>query len=611
MALVATLCGGCEAWFATQTEPAQPGSVTAVVTETVGPVLAAAARPLNAGDGPALDALGVTTADALPTQDIGGQDTDAVETDGSDAAAGADSFPPFPPAKIAWGECPNVTMSEKLNCGTMPVPLDWSKPNGKKLTISVWRVPALYGGISNLWLLNGGPGGSGYSLMGMAAHLQAALPTTDLYFPDHRGTGPTARLDCPIAESQSSPDGAGITIDEMPLCAQALSNTWGKDLDHFTTQAAARDVVALMKAMPAPGKRSLMGISYGTYWAIRVMALAPDVADAVVLDSICPPGICQTKDYNPSHDVVAKQYMQACAKDPICGKHLGEDPWAVLTGLSAKFADGHCSAAGSLADWSELRFYFGSLIQWMALRPLVPALVHRLNRCSTGDLAALKHFLAYAKTNWGSNGLPGNGELHNSGSLGVHIRLSELSGNPPSTSKEIMDASKNAVVIANDGVWYAKVNQIWPRYPYPAEAAVWKPYKGSVLLVNGTYDPQTPVAWAELGKSVYNAPGQHVVLFPGIAHGIYYAAKTPSGVYCGREVIASYLLNGKPNAACIQNINQPVYHMEQGWALALLGTHNLWDNPSKSDSLATGLPNPAAIVALRKALSDRLWPRLR
>ncbi len=84
---------------------------------------------------------------------------------GASAAPAADSAGA---AKITWGQCASPGLQRRgAECGLLDVPLDYSKPNGKKIQIAVSRIKAKVAAkdYQGIMLVNpGGPGGSGLTL---------------------------------------------------------------------------------------------------------------------------------------------------------------------------------------------------------------------------------------------------------------------------------------------------------------------------------------------------------------------------------------------------------------------------------------------------------------
>ena len=62
---------------------------------------------------------------------------------GAMAAPGAPAADSAGAAKIAWGQCESPSLQRRgAECGLLDVPLDYSKPNGKKIQLAVSRIKA-------------------------------------------------------------------------------------------------------------------------------------------------------------------------------------------------------------------------------------------------------------------------------------------------------------------------------------------------------------------------------------------------------------------------------------------------------------------------------------
>ena len=77
-----------------------------------------------------------------------------------------------------------------------------------------------------LWLLYGGPGGSGVTDLDLlAGDLPATVPDLDYVSLDHRGVGESERLGCRAQESPDSEEGAYVSEAEWPSCIASLTIT--------------------------------------------------------------------------------------------------------------------------------------------------------------------------------------------------------------------------------------------------------------------------------------------------------------------------------------------------------------------------------------------------
>jgi len=213
------------------------------------------------------------------------------------ASAAARSLPEYAQQKPAWHRCGSATPAA-FQCATLKVPLDYSRPDGKKIDVAISRIkassPAERRGV--LLLNPGGPGGSGLDL---PESLRTAIPKSvtkkyDLIGFDPRGVG------------ASSPLGCGLTADEenwqrpYKAAAYAKDVKWartvaekcdakqGDTLRHITTRNTARDM-DVVRAVLGEKKISYLGYSYGTYLGAVYTQMFPRRTDRFVLDSAIDP----------------------------------------------------------------------------------------------------------------------------------------------------------------------------------------------------------------------------------------------------------------------------------------------------------------------------------
>ncbi len=163
-------------------------------------------------------------------------------------------------------------------------------------------------------------------------------PGTDIFIPDHRGTGYsdflvlTLRCDTVATNRfQYCPESSGLNG-----CVDYVNAKYKNTVQFFTTSNAAMDVIYGMKLTKSIFDYQftyLYGISYGTYWSNRLLVIAPTVPDAVVLDGICPPTLCRFDTYDEDLNDVGMDFMSQCGTDPTCVNNLGLQPSNALTML--------------------------------------------------------------------------------------------------------------------------------------------------------------------------------------------------------------------------------------------------------------------------------------
>ena len=130
--------------------------------------------------------------------------TSPSSSQGADAGTSTEAGPTTEP--VAWTPCPlhSEGTGTTVECATIKAPLDAAAPNGPTIDVFVKRYrPAGGKSLRALWMLQGGPGGSGYPFEGISESIATKFPDVDFYIPDHRGTGRSTRLGCPTQEAES------------------------------------------------------------------------------------------------------------------------------------------------------------------------------------------------------------------------------------------------------------------------------------------------------------------------------------------------------------------------------------------------------------------------
>src|SRR3954451_2211178 len=154
-------------------------------------------------------------------------------------------------AKIAWSKC----FGGPFQCGTLQVPLEYSKPNGTTISLAIVKLPATDAPhrIGSLLLNPGGPGGSGVDYVvgaGPVLYTPEVRARFDLVGFDPRGVARSAPLRCfgtiNQAVSTFSPFAFPMTRDEL---SQSIANDGrllsacdrrgGGSADHIATRAAS------------------------------------------------------------------------------------------------------------------------------------------------------------------------------------------------------------------------------------------------------------------------------------------------------------------------------------------------------------------------------------
>lgn len=229
-----------------------------------------------------------------------------------------------PPA-IRWHHCQlNAADAEGAEldragaeCGDLKVPLDYSRPDGPKITIAMSRLKAKGDRIGAMVLNDGGPGGPGRSMpLRLRDTMKEAGTRYDLIGLDPRFVGRSTPVDCklPVAgwpwsgghDRSSFLRGTRLQADIAARCGAEE----GSVLQYVNTRNTARDIDQVRIAL-GENKISYLGYSYGTYLGAVYLQLFPGRTDRVVLDGPMDPatyGPQLLRDVGPANEAALRDW---------------------------------------------------------------------------------------------------------------------------------------------------------------------------------------------------------------------------------------------------------------------------------------------------------------
>ena len=245
------------------------------------------------------------------------------------------------PAAIAWTPCAEDSVVE---CGTLTVPLDYTRPDGRTLSIAVSRLPAADPDRRRgVLLLNwGGPGWSGRQLPSYLAGSRAAelAKHFDLIGFDARGTGSSTGFACDSPESiPPDPDLSDKerAAREAAAYGAAISRCGNQDptfARSLTTQNIARDMDRIRTAL-GESRISYLGVSWGTALGATFRTMFADRVDRMLLDSVTDPTLSRNgADLVPGMEQSFHTYSAWLARRNGA-YHLGDQPAQVRSRLLA------------------------------------------------------------------------------------------------------------------------------------------------------------------------------------------------------------------------------------------------------------------------------------
>jgi pimeloyl-ACP methyl ester carboxylesterase len=209
----------------------------------------------------------------------------------------------------------------KARCGTMLRPENPADPESPDIELRIAVVPAL-----NLTPepdpfvpIAGGPGqGSVEFYLQIRSALEGVRRNRDILLVDQRGTGESARMDCPIDDDAllfETELAVEDTLDYMQACLDELPH----DPRYFTTSVAVTDLEAIREAL-GYSQLNLYGVSYGSRVAQHFARRYPDAVRTVVIDGVVPPQIALGPEIATESQKAVDNILARCAADPACSE---------------------------------------------------------------------------------------------------------------------------------------------------------------------------------------------------------------------------------------------------------------------------------------------------
>jgi len=436
-----------------------------------------------------------------------------------------------------------------FECATVDVPLDRSGGVAGTVPLHVERQIGT-GGRSTAYIgLAGGPGQSAASLA-QDTWLELGAPVAgadQIVTFDQRGTGKSGLLDCATAFSR-----ARSQTEATALCGEKVGNM----RPFFTTSDSVADLEAVRQAIGAD-KVVLVGVSYGTYVALRYARAFPARVAALVLDSTVPlSGVDQWN--GPTYAAVPGVLQRLCTAG---GCPFTRDPVGDMKTVAARLAKPRAgtfvSASGKR---STKRIGNGALLFSLLLdgdfnpqlRAYLPGAV---SSARAGDWTPLVRLVGLDYGDGNAAIRPSTStraaEAQADDSDGVFLAttctdslLPWAPPSAPSTRGPGLKAAADALDLNAFGPFgrdtVLSTSSGARCFSWPATAA--QPYADSgaplsvpTLFLSGGADLRTPTADAARTQAV--VPGATLVTVGGVGH--YVLGNDPSG--CARTAYARFL----------------------------------------------------------------------
>ncbi|MFI6503881.1 alpha/beta hydrolase [Nonomuraea typhae] len=448
---------------------------------------------------------------------------------------------------IAWAPCTGLTRPDgkplddaSLECGKLPVPLDYGKPDGDKLDLALIRIKAT--GKSRLGSLVfnfGGPGGAGVSTLALVAKgLTGVNERYDLVSFDPRGVDLSAGVTCGddmdkfLSADPADSENEALAKEFVAACAKDSA----KILPHVGTMNVAEDLDRIRIAV-GDDKLNYLGMSYGTHLGGIYATKYPKKVGRFVLDA----GYDPTVTFKDRAVIQAKGFKHAFgnfAKDCVAqGCDLGDSPEAIADTVNDLFAGlkgkplkvGDRRLTEALARTGVMAALY-SKFAW-------PDLAQGVAAARKGDGEAL---LGIADTYTGRR--PDG--TYNTGMTSVWA-INCVDSAERVTDADVADVEKATAAI-NPMMKSGGMGALCRHWPVRAKTDEVKHVDATgsapIVVVGAKGDPATPYEWAQnLTKQLKTGI---LVTYEGEGHGSYL-----SGSPCVIKTLDTFLLEGTVPAA--------------------------------------------------------------
>lgn len=447
---------------------------------------------------------------------------------------------------IDWAPCATAPTAQ---CGTLKVPLDWSDPGGKQISLAVARRPADDSArrVGTLFFNPGGPGDGAVDDVAEQAdtlfspELRARF---DIVGMDPRGVGNStpARCGVPIV----TPDDTLFPRTEKQFDAILRHNRavglsclreTGPLLGHLDTISVARDHEALRIAL-REDKVSWLGLSYGTQLGANYAHLFPRRTRAMVLDAALEHSLAEGKqvaDEIMAVEASFERFADWCDTAPECALR-GQDVRVVFDRLVAEADRNPIPVDGALRPVTgedirretdgKLRFkdpaIFGPDLSWAGLS-------RALRQTLDGDASAFALPPAEVLQNQLA-GLLGNACVDYVPQVDSWAEMQQRMELGRQLAPHMQGASET---------WQANRCIGWP-VPVANPPRTLDVRGVPTLIVHAVHDPSVPYSWAHgLAAQIH---GSSLLTRTGDGHTSYYTSA------CARSAMDRFLVTPKAPA---------------------------------------------------------------
>jgi pimeloyl-ACP methyl ester carboxylesterase len=439
----------------------------------------------------------------------------------------------------------------RMDCGTVSVPMDYREPRGRQITVAITRLRAADQArrLGSIAVNPGGPGGSGYltAIDFMMTNQESARldDRYDLIGFDPRGIGYSTKVSCQGAGPVGPPTSGPVTeaaaragYDAEAAANRACGQSDPDFLGQLTTANVARDLERVRIAL---GERKLnfLGVSWGTWLGAVYRGSFPGSVGRMFLDSVV----------GPESSADAVEDGRAAATE-----HNFARLAAWIASHDDRYGFGTSADQVRTAVLALVRAYDTNPKQFTDLgMPADGAMVARLASQDSRDWPRVSQALAELRDSTGATAPP---------------TVKEIFDAPPRTSPpgapEVFNPTMQKATVCNEDPARFDFATAWAEYqqrveqnpvtgratmfsagcagwPLPGREVELRPATGSLVLAGHRYEAGTPYEWT---PQMRDAIGGQVFTVEDDVHGS--VLREPG---CAAELV-SYFTTGRIDRGC-------------------------------------------------------------
>jgi len=470
-------------------------------------------------------------------------------------AVPAEAMPPNP---APLHSCQPEGFEEEVLCGTIEVPENPERPDGRQIGMNVMVLPAIGPNPAPepLFIFNGGPGegvvdGAPY----IAKTAAAVREVRDILLVDIRGTGESNPLRCPYQ------DEADYLSDFAPPagvveCVETLGET--ADLTFYTTPYIVDDIDRVREILGYE-RLVLSGGSYGTRASLVYMRRHPTHVAAADLQGIAPVDGKIPQDFAQDAQRALDGVIDDCAADDDCRKafpRLRTELWQVIERFETEgplLATVPDPRSGGDLEVKVDHKVFAQSLRYMLYQPSlgyqIPLAIHQA--AIEGDAS----IFAGVAVNFGQ-------ALAGAVADGIYLAVTCAEDVPWIDPEDAIESAAGTFLGEYRYRAQTTACALWPRGKLPGGYEQYtKPTVSDVpvLILSGQFDPVTP---PYLGARVArNLPNSLHLVVPHGGHG--YGGL--QGIDCVRAIRETFLINlsfDGVDTSCMGDIKRGAFALE-------------------------------------------------